>query len=127
MVAAQDGAETERLAEAMGASYLRAAGADLWRRGAGQARGDWLVLLDAGDAPEPHWTQSVDRHLLLMPGRAALLPLRGAVAAFRERVSVALGPHRLRAGLVLPKAAALAGRLTAAPRRLSTRRERADA
>ena len=41
-------ADIERLADATGASYLRAGGAEGWHLGAAQARGDWLFLLDAG-------------------------------------------------------------------------------
>jgi len=114
----------ERLADAMGASYLHADGAEGWRLGAGLARGDWLVLLDAGDAPQPHWTQIVDRHLLMQPGMAALIPLRGIAGSLRERIATGLRARRLRAGLVLPKGAVLAGTLEAAPRRLSVSRER---
>lgn len=116
----------ERLADGMGASYLRAGGAEGWRLGAELARGDWLVLLDAGDAPQPHWTQAVDRHLLMQPDMAALIPLRGAVGSLRERAAMSFGPRRLRAGLVLPKGAVLAGGLDTAPRRLSVGRERSS-
>lgn len=117
-------AEVERLSEAMGADYLSAGAAQAWQRGAALARGDWLVLLDAGDVPQPHWTQAVARHLLMTTDRAALLPLQAVAATLRERVAVLAGAHRLRAGLVLPRALGLAGRLGAAPRRLAARRER---
>ena len=42
-----------------------------------------------------------------------------------ERLADATGASYLRAGLVLPKALVMAGRLGAAPRRLPVRRERA--
>jgi hypothetical protein len=118
-------ADVERLADATGASYLRAGGAEGWHLGAGQARGDWLVLLDAGDAPQPHWARIVDRHLTLAPGVAGLIPLRGVAGSLRERAAISFGARRLRAGLVVAKSAVLTGRLDAAPRRLAVRRERA--
>jgi hypothetical protein len=118
-------AETERLADVTGASYLRASGAECWGPAAAIARGDWLVLLNAGDVPLPNWTQTVDRHLMTAPDSAALMPLRGMAGSLRERAAISFGPRRLRAGLVLPKGAVLAGRLAAAPRRLGIRRERA--
>jgi hypothetical protein len=124
VVDAAGDAEVERLADAMGASYLRAGGAEGWHLGAALARGDWLILLDAGDAPQPHWTQAVDRHLLMQPDMAALIPLRGVAGSLRERAAISFGARRLRAGLVLPKGTVLAGRLGAGPRRLSVRRER---
>lgn len=126
VVDAAGDAAVERLADATGASYLRSvAGEGGWHLGAAQARGDWLVLLDAGDAPQPQWTQIIDRHLLLVPDRPALIPLRGFAGSLRERAAISFGGRRLRAGLVLPKAAVLAGHLDAAPLRLSVRRERA--
>jgi hypothetical protein len=118
-------AEIERLADATGASYLRAGGAEGWHLGAAEARGDWLILLDAGDVPQPHWAQSVDRHLMLSPDIPALIPLRGVAGSLRERAAISFGARRLRAGLVLPKALVMAGRLGGAPRRLAVRRERA--
>ena len=118
-------ADIERLADATGASYLRAGGAEGWHLGAAQARGDWLILLEAGDVPQPHWPQTVERHLIVAPDKPALIPLRGMAGSLRERASISFGPRRLRPGLIVPKGHVLAGRLGAAPRRLSVRRERA--
>ncbi len=120
-------ADVERLADATGASYLRAGGAEGWHRGAAEARGDWLFLLDAGDVPQPHWAQAVERHLIVAPDMPALIPLRGFAGSLRERAVISFGPRRLRPGLILPKGHGLAGRLAAAPRRLSVKRERAGA
>lgn len=117
-------ADIERIADATGASYLRAGNAEGWHLGAKQARGHWLLLLDAGDVPQAHWVQAVERHLLLAPDVPALMPLRGFTASLRERAAISFGPRRLRAGLVAPKAAILAGRLGHAPRRLPVLRER---
>ncbi|WP_353181108.1 glycosyltransferase family A protein [Bosea sp. (in: a-proteobacteria)] len=117
--------DLRRIAEATGACYLRAGPAEAWRRGAERARGDRLLLLDAGDVPQPDWLPAVERHLLLAPGRPALLPLGGLAASLRERVAIARAPRQLRAGLILPRSAVLAGRLEAAARRLSAERERA--
>jgi hypothetical protein len=117
--------EIERLADATGASYLRSSGADRWHLGAAEARGDWLVLLDAGDVPQMQWAQAVDRHLLLQPDVPALIPLRGVAGSLRERATISFGPRRLRAGLVVAKGLVLAGRLGRAPLRLPVRRERA--
>jgi hypothetical protein len=125
VVDASGDGNVERLADATGASYLRAGGAEGWHLGAAQARGDWLILLDAGDAPQPQWAQVVDRHLRLAPETPALIPLRGFAGSLRERAAISFGGRRLRAGLVLPKAAVLAGHLGGSPLRLSIRRERA--
>jgi hypothetical protein len=54
------------------------------------------------------------------------MPLRGVAASLRERAALSFGPRRLRPGLIAPKSLILAGRLNAAPRRLSVRRERAE-
>lgn len=119
------GGEIERIADATGASYLRAGHSEVWHLGAQQARGDMLLLLDAGDVPQPHWVQVLERHLLLAPERPALLPLRGVAAALSERAAISFGGRRLRAGIVAPKAMIMAGRLGRVPVRLSARRERA--
>lgn len=124
IVDAAGSADIERIADGTGAHYLRG-GVEAWQRGAAEARGDWILLLDAGDVPQPHWVQAVERHLLLAPNRPALIPVEGAAASLRERAAVAFGGRRLRAGLVVPKSAAQSGHLARAPKRLAVRREKA--
>lgn len=116
--------DIERIADATGASYLRAGNAEGWHLGAKEARGDWLLLLDAGDVPQPHWVQAVERHLLVAPHAPALMPLRGLAASLRERAAISFGGRSLRAGLVAQKSAVLVGRLGHAPQRLPVLRER---
>lgn len=116
--------EIARIADETGAAYVASATEAAWQAAAGEARGEWLVLLDAGDLPEPHWTQGVERHLLLAASRPALMPLSGA-GALVERGSLLLFPHRLRAGLIAPRQQILSGHLAIRPRRLMVRRERA--
>lgn len=119
--------EIERLADMTGATYVGAGAAEGWHVGAAQARGDWLILLSAGDVLAATWIQAIERHLLLAPELPALLPLRGLAASLKERAALSFGPRRLRPGLVAPKGQVLAGRLNATPRRLAARRERAGA
>ena len=115
----------ERVADTTGASYLRIGQAEAWPGGAAAARGDRLVLFEAGDVPQAHWVQAVERHLLVTPDVPALIPLHAACAALRERMAMSFARRRLRSGLVLPKAMALEGHLDQAPQRLAVRRERA--
>lgn len=117
--------ETERAADATGARYLRASREQAWQDGAAQARGDRLVLFESGDVPQAHWVQAVERHLLVAAARPALIPLEGALASLRERLVFSVLGRGLAAGLVLPKATALTGRLDRAPVRLPVLRERA--
>ncbi len=123
-----DDAAIARLADETGASYVKAKSlgknGEAWSSGVAQARGDWVILLEAGDLPEPAWTPSIERHLLTAAMRPALMPLRG-VAALREWGSVSLRSRGVRAGLLAPKTQILSGRLARAPRRLAVRRERA--
>ncbi|WP_439497042.1 glycosyltransferase family A protein [Bosea sp. (in: a-proteobacteria)] len=125
VVDAGNGSDIERLADVTGATYLHAGAAEGWHLGAAQARGEWLLLLSAGDVPQLNWTQAIERHLLLSPELPALMPLRGVAASLRERAALSFGARRLRAGLIAPKGQVLSGRLNVPPRRLGARRERA--
>lgn len=120
-----DDAAIARLADETGASYVKAKNGEAWTSGVAQARGDWVILLEAGDLPEPQWTPSIERHLLTAATRPALMPLRGMAAALREWGAVSLRSRGVRAGLLAPKKQILSGRLARAPRRLTVRRERA--
>ncbi|WP_332680586.1 glycosyltransferase family 2 protein [Bosea sp. (in: a-proteobacteria)] len=124
VIGAEGDAETLRLADATGASYVAARNGASWSLGVAQARGDWVLLLEAGDLPEPHWVASIERHLLIAATTPALMPLRG-LAALREWGAVSLRSRRVRAGLIAPKKQLLSGRLPASPRRLAVGRERA--
>lgn len=115
----------ERVADTTGARYLRATPAEAWQSGAAAARGDRLVLFEAGDVPQAHWVQAVERHLLVTPDMPALIPLEAIGPALRERAALSFAGRRLRSGLVLPRAMALDGHLGETPQRLPVRRGRA--
>ncbi len=117
--------ETERAADATGARYLRASNGSAWRDGAAGARGERIVLFDAGDVPQAHWVQAVERHLLVAAAKPALIPASGIAASLRERLAFSLGGRGLGPGLVMLRAAAAAGRIDRAPLRLPVLRERA--
>lgn len=110
------------LADATGADLVFAADCEAWALGAAAARGDWVLLLDAGDIPDIHWVRSVERHLLLSGQMPALLPRGGMVDALVERVARLAGPRTLAAGIVATRAQASAGVLAATPARLSATR-----
>lgn len=108
--------EIERLAEATGAGYVAD---DDWLGGVKAARGEWLMLLDAGDLPGINWPAAVERHLQVAGTQASLLPREGWAASLAERFGRGLRP-----GLLLPRDMALAGRVAGRVRRLQAFRER---
>lgn len=118
-------AAAERIADAMGATIIVAA-AGHWQAGATAARGDWVLLLDAGETPGHGWISAIERHLLAQASerpRPALLPKAGVVPALRERFAAMFGSSGLRAGLVAARALVAAGASGGAPVRLSIKRE----
>lgn len=117
--------DTERAADATGARYLRANNGEAWQQGAGVARGERIVLFEAGDVPQAHWVQAVERHLLVAATRPALIPASGIAASMRERLMFSVGTRGLGPGLVMLRAAAQAGKIDRAPVRLPVLRERA--
>lgn len=119
-------ADTERAADATGALYRRAGRERAWPEGAADARGDRVVLFDAGDTPQSHWVQVVERHLLTTPQLPALIPISGIVASLRERIMFRFSSRGIGAGLVMPRTMAATGRLDRAPMRLPVLRERVE-
>jgi hypothetical protein len=118
-------ATVARLADETGASYVAAKNGEAWTSGVAEARGDWVMLLEAGDLPEPQWAPSIERHLMTAATTPALMPLRGMAAALREWGAISLRSRGVRAGLIAPKTQILSGRLARSPRRLTVRRRRA--
>ena len=116
--------DLERIADATGASYLRTGEAEAWQRGAAAARSDRLLLLDAGDVPQLHWVEAIERHLLVAPNAPALLPLGGFMPSLRERIALPFAARQPRAGVIAPRDMVVAGRLSVTPRRLPVSRER---
>lgn len=113
----------EKLADATGAALVIAPLAESWQAGARAARGDWLLLLDAGDLPDFDWTRNVERHLLVASQRPALMPVSGFIPALAERTMRLLRPRVLAAGLVTMRREAEAGVLSAGPLRLRVTRQ----
>jgi CTP:molybdopterin cytidylyltransferase MocA len=126
IVEAQRSAAIEKLVDATGAALVLAPLAQSWQAGARAARGDWLLLLDAGDMPKLDWARYVERHLIASGGRAALMPCDGLWAALAERGAFVLRPRALRPGLLASSREVGTGQLDAAPRRLVVGRERAQ-
>ena len=126
IVEAEKIAAVEKLVDATGASLVMAPSSQAWQAGAQAARGDWLLLLDAGDMPKLDWARHVERHLIASGGRAALLPSDIVWAALIERASVIFNQRALRPGLLASAREVRAGQLDAASRRLAVGRERAQ-
>jgi hypothetical protein len=99
--------EIERLADATGAELVTGTGheAQDWRAAALVARGDWLLLMQAGEMPGQNWVQALERHAMTAQGKPGLMPRMGW-KGFAERW---LPPSRAGAGFVLPKPLLLAG------------------
>jgi hypothetical protein len=100
--------EIDRLADATGADLVTGTGdeAQDWRAAALSARGDWLLLMQAGEMPGQNWVQALERHAMTAQGRAGLMPRMG----WRGTLDRFLPPSRAGAGFVLPKAVLLSGR-----------------
>jgi len=109
----------ERIADAMGATLILVA-RDPWREAAQIARGAWVLLLDAGEVPDPGWIAAIERHFMAQrtdTGQAAVLPLPGW-AGLKEGGLWLLAPAKARAGLVAPRAMVAEG-ACGRPRRLA--------
>jgi hypothetical protein len=123
VVASRQDSEIDMLVDATGASFVVAPAGAAWIEGAKAARGDWLLLLDAGDLPDLNWTRSVERHLLVASQCPALMPKAEFMAGLKERALRLLRPRALGAGLVTTRREAEAGLLSVAPLRLRVTRQ----
>lgn len=126
VVAPAQNSEIDLLVDATGASFAVAPAGAAWVEGAKAARGDWLLLLEAGDLPDLQWTRSVERHLLVASQRPALMPKAGIMEGLAERALRLLRPRALTAGLVTTRREAEAGFLSVAPLRLRVTRQSLD-
>jgi len=112
----QGSAETYEIADAAGTRYLKiASGEDVWCRGAEEVRGPWLLLIAAGDLPEPAWTAAAERFIRAAGpdgSAAAGARFRGSWGSSFRRAIKTLVPGRvqLTSGLLISKNAVLQGR-----------------
>lgn len=126
VVAEGESPDISRIADAMGATSLTAS-ENVWREGARAARGEWVLLLEAGETPEPGWVGAVEGHLMRQSSASrgpAFLPLSGGLPGVLEFVALALGARLLGPGLVAPRLDVAAGKIARRPRRLAAGRRR---
>jgi hypothetical protein len=99
--------EIDRLADATGAELVAGTGDEAkdWRAAALVARGDWLLLMQAGEMPGQNWVQALERHAMTAQGRPGLMPRMG----WRGMMDRLLPPSRPGPGFVLPKPLLLSG------------------
>jgi hypothetical protein len=111
----QGSAETYEIADAAGTRYLEIApGEDVWRRGAEEVRGPWLLLIAAGDLPEPAWAAAAERFIRTVGPQGSAVTgarFRGSWgSSFRSAISSLIpGRARLTSGLLISKNAVLQG------------------
>jgi hypothetical protein len=128
---ASSGKDVAVIADAAGTAYRRVVdGRDPWRLGADHGRGNWFLLLEAGDVPDPAWIAEAERFLLVAgpPGarvmRAAVLRRSGhGIAGLAHRLTRQLWwRFRPAPGVLCPRAALTQAGLA----RLRLERLRAD-
>ncbi len=93
--------EVEAIAEAAGATFLRAApgrGGQL-EAGAAAAKGDWLLFLHADTRLAPGWSDAAARHIAEAPGRAGWFHLRFDAPGLAPAVVARWANLRSRLGL----------------------------
>lgn len=114
--------ETETLADATGAAYVVASADKAWQAGVAAARGEWVLLLDAGDIPDVQWTRVVEHHLLLDSQTPALLPLYGFFDRLAERCRRLVNPRALGPGIMTTRQQGMTGALDRTVQRLRSPR-----
>lgn len=93
------------VAEATGAAILLHPGAGPYTAGAGLARRDWILCLEAGDVPAEGWIRTVDRFIGTARAETGLGRLRRPAAGWRTRalapIEALVGTRTARAGDVV--------------------------
>lgn len=115
IVAATHDDALDAVAEATGARLvIRADAATPWSAGAGVARREWVLCLDAGDVPAEGWIRILDRFIGTARGDVVLARLRrphtGLPARIVARGETVIGVRGPRAGDLVRR-----DRLLAAP------------
>lgn len=110
VLAATGDSDAEFIADAAGAVLVPDAGGDAgWTDAARLARGNWLMLLAAGDRVEPGWMYEAERELPFVAGSRARM--RRCPERFADRlvqmVADRLAPSRLSPGLLVSREALL--------------------
>ena len=82
-----------------------------------RARGEWLLVLEAGARPAGEWMPAVAAHVSSRTGRAARFEVAGSGRPFWQRL-VARSRRPLRAGLVMPTRDAIEALRSTTPARL---------
>lgn len=116
------GSESEAVAtvaEATGAELVLYRGGCPYAEGAGAARRDWVLCLEAGDVPAQGWIRTLDRFVGTAKPETGIGRLRRPVAGWRlravARIEALVGARKARAGDVVRRATLRAGG-TFAPR-----------
>ena len=94
--------ETHMVAEHAGCSYVDSGGI---AAGIGQAKGEWLLMMEPGARLADGWTDAVLRHMARSTMPARFSPAKGSRAPFLSRV---FAPRALAEGLIITKRQALA-------------------
>lgn len=93
------------VAETTGAALALHAGGDPYSAGAGLARRDWVLCLEAGDVPAEGWIRTLDRFIGTAKPEIGLGRLRRPPAGWRARmlapIEALAGARRSRAGDVI--------------------------
>ncbi len=125
------GPDSERIADAMGATIIRTKDDGTrdqhWRDAAQMARGDWVLLLEAGETPGHGWIGCIEQHLMRQTSassRAAILPLAGGTDGIIERIRLMFGTRRASSGMVALRSQILAGLPAGKLARLAVSRHR---
>ena len=102
--------ELERLSDATGADMITASASSIddWKRAASQARGDWVVILNAGEVFTQGWISAIERHAITSGGKAGFIPLAGWRGVV-EFTKLRLFPRNIQSGHVMPISTMMSG------------------